>query len=179
MPKNMGKGGKSFKAGNAKGDPGSKRDITLADEKLGEEYAVIKKALGNLRLECQLRTGEKCIGVIRGAMVRKQWITAGDVVLVSKREFNANDNVDVIHKYNPTEVRHLVKEEIIPRDFRGADEGPNGQEYADIEFVMQQTQEDQKEEAAAAFDRNALVSDDPLAHLENAMDGDDEDLEDL
>lgn len=178
MPKNMGKGGKSFKAGNAKSEP-SKRDMTLADDKLGEEYAVIKKTLGNLRLECQLPTGEKCIGVIRGAMVRKQWITVGDVVLVSKREFNMNDNVDIIHKYQPNEVRALVKDGHIPRDFRSNDEGPNGQQFADIEFVMQQTQEDQKEEAAARFDRNELVTDDPLAHLEEAMEGEDEDLDDL
>lgn len=175
MPKNMGKGGKSFKAGNAKSEP-SKRDITLADKALGEEYAMIKKALGNLKLECQLPNGEKCIGVIRGAMVRKQWITAGDVVLVSKREFNQNDHVDIIHKYRPEEVRVLVKEAEIPRDFRGQEDGPNGQQYADIEFVMQT--EETKEELASKFDRNALVSDDPLAHLE-AGDANDEDLDDL
>jgi translation initiation factor 1A len=178
MPKNMGKGGKSFKAGNAKSEP-NKRDMTLADPALGEDYAVIKKTLGNLRLECQLPTGEKVIGVIRGAMVRKQWITVGDVVLISKREFNERDNVDIIHKFQPPEVRVLVKEGHIPRDFRGNDEGPNGQEFADIEFVMQQTAEDQKESEAQKFDRNALVTDDPLAYLENAMDAEEEDLEDL
>lgn len=171
----MGKGGKSFKAGNAKGDQG-KRDMTLADPALGEEYAMIKKALGNLRLECQLPQGEKCIGVVRGAMVRKQWVTPGDIVLVSKREFNQAGHVDIIHKYTPAEVRELVKTDQIPRDFRGQDEVNNGQQFADIEFVMQQ--EETKEEKSAKFDRTAIVSDDPLAHLENG-DAEDEDIDDL
>lgn len=103
MPKNMGKGGKSFKAGNSKGNmQNQKRDLVYADTASGEDYAQCRKALGNLRLELQLANGKKVIGVIRGVMARKIYITVGDVVLISKREFNENDVVDVIHRYMPT-----------------------------------------------------------------------------
>jgi len=172
MPKNMGKGGKSFKKGNAKGD-NQKRDLTLADKEQGEEYAQVKKTLGNLRVECQLENGTKAIGVIRGAMVRKIWITPGDVVIIAKREFNENDHVDIIHKYNPTEVRELIKQGHIPREFKSQEDAVSSQNHRDIEFVQQMEQE---QEEAAAYDRNAVVADDPLAALEDA---EEDDLDDL
>uniref|UniRef100_A0A0A9Z5S2 Eukaryotic translation initiation factor 1A n=1 Tax=Lygus hesperus TaxID=30085 RepID=A0A0A9Z5S2_LYGHE len=102
MPKNMGKGGKSFKAGNSKSNmQNTKRDLVYANPEFGEDYAQCRKALGNLRLELQLANGKKVIGAIRGVMARKVYITVGDVVLISKREFNENDVVDVIHRYTP------------------------------------------------------------------------------
>ncbi|CCW64966.1 unnamed protein product [Phytomonas sp. EM1] len=163
MPKNMGKGGKSFKAGNAKGNmQNDKRDLIYADTESGEEYAQVKKALGNLRLELQLAGGTTVIGAIRGAMVRKVWIAQGDVVLISKRSFNENDTVDIIHRYRPVEVRMLVKENAIPRDFRPADERENhGHQY----YVFVNDEDEQGNEDEDVIDRNEVVMDDPLAAL--------------
>lgn len=177
MPKNMGKGGKSFKAGNAKGDSG-KRELTYADEESGEKYAMVKSALGNLRLQCQLVDGEVVIGVIRGAMVRKQWITKGDVVIIAVREFNEHDNVDIVYKYKPDEVRALVKEGLIPRDFRGAEDGQSEQQHDSIDFVLD-VEEQTKDEKKSKYDRTQLVVDDPLAALEGGDENEDEDIDDL
>lgn len=166
MPKNMGKGGKSFKAGNAKGNmQNTKRDLVYADTEAGEEYAQVKRALGNLRLDLQLAGGTTVIGVIRGAMVRKVWIGTGDVVLIAKRAFNMNDIVDVIHRYNPAEVRALVKENAIPRDFRPTEErASNGN--ADYVFVNDEDDKAEDEEGDT-IDRNEVVMADPLADLDD------------
>lgn len=167
MPKNMGKGGKSFKAGNSKGNmQNQKRDLTYANPDEGEEYAQVKKALGNLRLELQLAGGSTVIGIIRGAMVRKVWIGQGDVVLVAKREFNENDMVDVIHRYFPAEVRLLVKENAIPRDFRSA-EDCDSNARTDYVFVNDEEEAQDGDDEQDAIDRNKVFMDDPLARLED------------
>ncbi|KPI89336.1 putative eukaryotic translation initiation factor 1A [Leptomonas seymouri] len=167
MPKNMGKGGKSFKAGNSKGNmQNQKRDLTSANPDEGEEYAQVKRALGTLRLELQLAGGSTVIGVIRGAMVRKVWIGQGDVVLVAKRDFNQNDVVDVIHRYTPAEVRSLVKENAIPRDFRSAEERDNNGN-SDYIFVNDEEEVKEDDDETNAIDRNEVKMEDPLASLEN------------
>ncbi|KEG07888.1 putative eukaryotic translation initiation factor 1A [Trypanosoma grayi] len=168
MPKNMGKGGKSFKAGNAKGImQNQKRDIVYADAQEDEEYAQVKKALGNLRLELQLADGSKAIGAIRGAMVRKVWIAQGDVVLISKRSFNTNDIVDVLHRYTPAEVRALVKDEIIPRDFRSTDEREANNAQTDYVFVAENDDEAADDKDENVIDRHKVVLDDPLANFDD------------
>lgn len=166
MPKNMGKGGKSFKAGNSKGNmQNQKRDIVYADPEEGEEYAQVKRAFGHLRLELQLAGGSTVIGVIRGAMVRKVWIGQGDVVLVCKREFNEDDTVDIIHRYTPAEVRSLVKENAIPRDFRSTEERTN-QSNTDYVFVNDED-DNANEDEEDVMDRNEVIMNDPLAALDN------------
>lgn len=168
MPKNMGKGGKSFRAGRLKGNmQNQKRDITYANPDEGEEYAQVKKALGNLRLELQLAGGSTVIGAIRGAMARKVWIGQGDVVLVAKRDFNENDVVDVIHRYTPVEVRSLVKENAIPRDFRSAEERENNGNSDYIFVNAEDDVNDEEDDEQNAIDRNEVVMDDPLAGLDD------------
>ncbi|KAG8348421.1 putative Translation initiation factor 1A IF 1 [Trypanosoma vivax] len=170
MPKNMGKGGKSFKAGNTKGImQNQKRELVLAMAEEGEEYAQVKKPLGNLRVDLQLADGGQAIGVIRGAMVRKVWIGQGDVVIISRREFNQNDMVDVIYRYNPQEVRTLVKREIIPRDFRSAEELQENNARLDYVFVAENDNDDSddNEENANYFNREMVVLDDPLADFDD------------
>lgn len=143
-----------------------KRDLTYANPEEGEEYAQVKKALGNLRLELQLAGGSTVIGAIRGAMVRKVWIGQGDVVLVAKRDFNENDVVDVIHRYIPAEVRLLVKENAIPRDFRSAEERDN-HGNSDYIFVNDEEEPQGEDDEQNAIDRNEVIMDDPLANLDS------------
>ena len=185
MPKNMGKGGKSFRAGTGRAEP-NKREMTLPDESLGEEFACVKVALGNHKVQLQLADGSKVIGHIRGAMVRKVWITPNDIVIIAKREFNTLDTVDIIHKFQPHEVGKLTKEGLIPRDFRSIDEKvDNGQSYNDYDFVQDMQQQQEQSDGKKVYDRNALVEDDPLALLEAEGGNEDEeedevdDLDDL
>lgn len=166
MPKNMGKGGKSFKAGNSKGNmQNQKRELIYADTEAGEEYAQMRRALGNLRVELQLAGGRTVVGVIRGAMVRKVYISVGDVVLISKREFNVNDVVDVIYRYSNPEVRALVKDNVIPRDFRSVEER-NTSATHDYEFVAEK-EDDEDDEKENMINRDEVIDNDPLAALDD------------
>ena len=174
MPKNMGKGGKAFK--KSKGGEPQKRDLIKAAKELGEDYAKITKTLGHLRLECQLENGSKVIGVIRGALVGKGWITPGDVVIIAKREFNEADSVDILHKFQPQEVRELIKEGEIPRDFKSQEDTASSQNHADIEFVQQMEAE---QADAVQYDRHAVVSCDPLADLEDDGESSGGEIDDL
>lgn len=101
----MGKGGKNRKRGTNKNEP-QKRELQGKED--DQEYAQITKMLGNSRLECQCGDGMKRIGVICGGMRRRVWMTVGDIVLVSKRDFEEG-KVDIIGKYNQDEAKELLK----------------------------------------------------------------------
>jgi translation initiation factor 1A len=77
-----------------------------------EEYAYVKKMLGNCRISVISNSGDDSIGVIRGTLRKfnkRVLIETGDIVVVSKREFQ-NSKVDVVHKYNQDQVQTLIKE---------------------------------------------------------------------
>ncbi len=112
MTKNT-KGGKGFKKGKkTRGDDGEVSTKALILKQDGEEYATVTKLLGSCRLTCSCHDGIERIGIIRGKLVKRVWITVGDIVLVSIRDFQDN-KCDIIHKYNPNEVKELIKNKYI------------------------------------------------------------------
>ena len=64
------------------------------------------RLLGNGRVEVNCFDGMKRICTIRGRMRNRVWINAGDIILVSLREFG-DEKADVIHKYYPEEAYEL------------------------------------------------------------------------
>jgi translation initiation factor 1A len=50
--------------------------------------------------------GFECLGIIRGSMRKRVWMTAGDFVLVGIRDFQ-REKCDILHKYDMNEVRKL------------------------------------------------------------------------
>eukprot|EP01055_Gregarina_sp_Pseudo9_P003121 Gregarina_sp_Pseudo_9__3120@NODE_3312_length_683_cov_55_689441_g3024_i0_p1_GENE_NODE_3312_length_683_cov_55_689441_g3024_i0NODE_3312_length_683_cov_55_689441_g3024_i0_p1_ORF_typecomplete_len149_score19_78eIF1a/PF01176_19/4_9e28RsgA_N/PF16745_5/3_9e03RsgA_N/PF16745_5/0_39RsgA_N/PF16745_5/3_1e02_NODE_3312_length_683_cov_55_689441_g3024_i0127573 len=130
-----GKGGKNRRRG--KNDAfGDKRELIVKEPE--QEYAQVLKMLGNGRVEAQCVDGSKRLCHIRGKMRKKVWINAGDVVLVSLREYQ-DEKADIIHKYNPDEVRTLRNMREIPEAFRvvetmGAEGYGSGDEGDDIDF---------------------------------------------
>jgi translation initiation factor 1A len=85
--------------------------------KTGQEYAQVVKMLGNGRCDCFCFDGVSRLGTIRGQMRKKVWITAGDIVLVGKREFQ-DEKVDIIHKYTADEARNLKQYGELPDNAR-------------------------------------------------------------
>tara|TARA_B110000858_G_C17582664_1_gene371922 strand:+ start:163 stop:534 length:372 start_codon:yes stop_codon:yes gene_type:complete len=82
----------------------------------GQEYARILRLLGGPNLEILCEDGIKRMGVIRGSMRNKVWVTTGDYLLVSLREFQ-DEKCDVLLKYTQENVRALktygeIKEEL-------------------------------------------------------------------
>ena len=77
-----------------------------------EEYAYVKKLLGNCRTQVITNSGIEAIGIIRGSLRKfnkRILIESGDIVVVSKREFQ-DSKVDIVHKYNQEQVQCLVSE---------------------------------------------------------------------
>ena len=75
-----------------------------------EEYALSKKLLGNCRVSLITNSGNEVIGIIRGNMRKfnkRVLIEEGDIVVVSKRDFQSN-KVDIVHKYNLEQTQYLI-----------------------------------------------------------------------
>jgi len=65
-----------------------------------EEYGLVKKLLGNCRVNLICNSGDEVMGIIRGNMRKfnkRVLIDKGDIVVISKREYQAS-KVDIVHK---------------------------------------------------------------------------------
>ena len=107
MPKNKGKGGKQRRKG--KKEEETKRELVFAKD--SQTYAQVMKMSGDCRMEVvylkkdQKDATKKHICHIPGALKRKVWVNAGDIVLVSIR--GLEDKCDLLLKYSPEESRNL------------------------------------------------------------------------
>ena len=99
------------------GNPHSTMLWILGNRLLGQEYAQVVKMLGNGRCECFCFDGVTRLGHIRGKMRKKVWITAGDIILVAKRDFQ-DEKVDIVHKYSADEARNLKQYGELPENAR-------------------------------------------------------------
>lgn len=104
MPRNKGKGGKKFRKSKNNPSLTEKRQLEFKEEQ--QEYALVTKMLGNGRCECKCYDGRTRLGVIRGSMSKRVWISVGDTILVSLREYQ-DDKADIIHKYTNEEAATL------------------------------------------------------------------------
>lgn len=148
MPKSKGKGGKNRRRGKNDSE-GNKRELTLKEE--GQEYAQVSKMLGNGRLDAMCFDGVKRMGHIRGKMRKKVWITQGDIVLVSLRDFQ-DDQADIILKYHPDEARALKAQGELPETARINEADPFGQ-GSDEECNFEFDNDDEEEEVNPADDK--------------------------
>lgn len=74
-----------------------------------EEYAYVKKLLGNCRVLLITNSGKDVIGIIRGSLrkfSKRVIIEVGDIVVVSIRDYQES-KVDIVHKYNSDQVQAL------------------------------------------------------------------------
>lgn len=95
--------------------------------------------LGNARVDAFCFDGVSRLCQIRGQMRKRVWITVGDIVLVSLREYQ-DSKADIIWKYTPEEARSLKSYGEIPASVRpnetevGGDESESdGIEFADFD----------------------------------------------
>ena len=74
-------------------------------------YAKIITTLGDCRFICLIDTGQELVGRNSGSAKKRGHINVGDIVLVSKRDFETgitrSEKVDILHKYNPDTARKL------------------------------------------------------------------------
>ena len=106
MPAKNLRGGKVFKKGKKTVDT----VVKFSPKEEGQDYARVIKLLGDRRATCFCNDGKERIGKFRGAICRgpkKQIITAGDIVLISLREF---EEVSEEEETEDKDVAELLKE---------------------------------------------------------------------
>ena len=106
------KRGKNSK--NKRGSVEIKRAIQFKDDM--QEYVLMIKMLGDRRIMVKLPDTSEKMAIIPGRFRKRCWMKAGDILLASYREFQA-DKLDIVYKYTPDEARKLVKFNEIPPFF--------------------------------------------------------------
>ena len=113
------KGGKKGKkAKKVKDNNEIERPLEFKSIEDNQEYAQVIKLLGNCRCTVSCIDGTERLAHIRGTMTKKkQWIKAGDIILVSLREFEQN-KCDVIYLYTLKEGRKLKSLGELPENIK-------------------------------------------------------------
>lgn len=146
------KGGKRIRRGKKDNDT-TKRSLEFKNEE--QEYAFVNNNLGNCRLQVDLASGGTYLAIIPGKLRKKVWINRGDVLLVGVREFQ-QDKVDVLHRYNPDEVRTLISYgEISPKWGEGAED----EEAVGVEDKLQFGDGDLSEDSDDPFQKDTNPKD--------------------
>jgi translation initiation factor 1A len=114
MGKNKSRGGKKHKKTKANRNNAAKRDLELKEDL--QEYGVVIKMLGNCRCEIKCSDGVTRLGHIRGKMRKRVWVTTGDIILASLRDYQ-DGKCDIIVKYNTGEINKLKSYGEIPQIF--------------------------------------------------------------
>lgn len=71
-------------------------------------YARITAMLGNGRCRTLDTENVERLGIIRGSMKSREWISIKDLVLLSLRDFQ-DSKADIVYKYNEIEVHILTR----------------------------------------------------------------------
>lgn len=108
-------------------------------KEINQDYAKVLERKGGNVVTLKLTDMKEVLGIIRGRMKKRVWISSGDIVLVSLREFQSN-KVDILMKYKDEHVRKLVQYGEITRQFADKNDKSffdNGelQEELNIEFI--------------------------------------------
>ena len=93
------------------------RTLVFKDTLQLQEYAQVVKLLGNCRCEVNCVDGTTRLAHIRGNMRKKVWIKAGDIVIVSLREYE-DAKCDIIYLYKLRESKKLKIYKEIPESFK-------------------------------------------------------------
>lgn len=104
MPQNKRTGGK-----NRRKRKGDVKQTELVYKDINQEYGQVARSLGNGYMEIMCFSDNGSIlrrAHIRGKMRKRVWMTAGDIVLVSIRDYQES-TCDIVIKYTPDEARLL------------------------------------------------------------------------
>ena len=110
---------KQKKSGKNKGGSSEPTKRALIYKQDMEEYSQITKMLGARRVTVMFPDKTEFIAIIPGRFRKRCWMKVGDIVIVSRREFQET-KMDILHKYNDDEVKVLLKEYEIPPFFSEA-----------------------------------------------------------
>ena len=122
---------------------GDRRELLIKEE--GQEYAQILRLLGSGRVEANCFDGVKRMCTIRGKLKNRVWINAGDIVLISLREFG-DEKADLIHKYYPEEAFELQDLKEIPENIQINEGMPDDMEGEENDLDIDSGEEQKKDD---------------------------------
>ena len=122
---------------------GDRRELLIKEE--GQEYAQILRLLGSGRVEANCFDGVKRMCTIRGKLKNRVWINAGDIVLISLREFG-DEKADLIHKYYPEEAFELQDLKEIPENIQINEGMPDDMEGEENDLDIDSGEEEKKDD---------------------------------
>lgn len=103
MPKSRGPGGKNRRRAKAAAQSSGREMVFKDDDSL---YAYVVTANGDMRYTLLCGDGVTRTGILRGSMRKRRWVSKGDMVLATRRDYQ-DDKVDVVHKYDYADVMYL------------------------------------------------------------------------
>jgi translation initiation factor 1A len=146
MAKNKGAGGNKRRRGKRSvEDPEASETIFKQD---GTEYGFIEKTLGGGRFTVLCESGQSKLGVLRGNLKKKVWISNGDIILYGLRDFQ-DSKVDILHKYNYVDVQKLYRygelSNRIYNMYTSSDMTVEQEEESDVHFLQQEVNDEELE----------------------------------
>lgn len=112
------KGGKRVRRGKKNTETEQVKHVVTAEQ--DQEYARVVSLLGDSRLAVVTPDGIDRMAIIRGKFKKRCWINKNDIIVINLRGYQ-DDRADVIHKYQPNDVKQLVRKGIIPRSLLSED----------------------------------------------------------
>jgi translation initiation factor 1A len=148
------KGGNKTKKQKKNPVNNEERKLVLKDEMDLQEYAQINKLFGNGRFEANCFDGKIRLAHARGNLKKKKvFVKAGDVVIVSLREFE-DAKCDVIYVYKPKEIRELKKMGEIPQTITEDLVVETEDKDIGIDFDEEDEEDEKKEDFKENFEEN-------------------------
>ena len=166
MPKKKGgKGGKKKRRGRKQtANAGHERKVLKSDGPQ-QRYAQAKKMLGDRQIIANVydpdrRCWDEKLIHVRGKFRKRVWINIDDYVLISTRDFQSQiveegkleHGGDVIHKYQPNEIKKLVKAGEITLEDHNSSGGTQGR-YNNMVFVDSEDSENAEEDSVEDPDK--------------------------
>ena len=135
------KGGKKHKRGKNQ----STSSKAIRDKEEGQEYAQIKSCNGNCRFTVMCFDGIERKAILCGAMRKRKFVNANDIVLVSIRDFQ--DGVcDIIDSYDESQARKMSAKGLFPDVIKLQEEsGFNDTEDLGIDIIDMPDDEEEED----------------------------------
>ncbi|KRX01902.1 Nucleic acid-binding, OB-fold [Pseudocohnilembus persalinus] len=123
-----------------------KRELVTKDVDPSLEYAIVLKIHSTERVDVRCLDGKNRQAVISGSMKKKIYVQPGNLVLVSKRDYQ-DAKCDMSLKYFPHEVQTLIKNHGLPASFVSTEETQKAGGKVDdaVTFSQEDSDEEEKE----------------------------------
>ena len=111
-------GGKNYKKFKKESKISEEKKLYISKDNFQDSiYAQVVRMLGSGRLIATGENKKQYNCVIRGRLYKKEWIKTGDFIIILQRDYEKQNNADVLHKLSENEINeYSVKDYFIEND---------------------------------------------------------------